>query len=130
MADLRARCHNPEGLHRKLASHGDTAVATGGRQFSIDPGPPKFLENAIPVNLPMHYCHLGVNPGDLHRPAGHASGRDKRLLKQKLQRKLHLARRLRLKDMVERRRTDVTVGQPEICAVQDVKQLRAKLQPR
>src|SRR6202041_2269465 len=30
--------------------------------------------------------------------------------------------------MVEGRRTDVTVGQPEIRAVQDVKQLRAELQ--
>jgi hypothetical protein len=30
--------------------------------------------------------------------------------------------------MVERRRTDITVGQPEIRAVQDVKQLRAELQ--
>jgi hypothetical protein len=45
-------------------------------------------------------------------------------LKQELQREVHPARRLRLKDMVERGRTDVRVGQPEICAVQHVKQLR------
>jgi hypothetical protein len=42
--------------------------------------------------------------------AGVRPGR-KRLLKQKLQGKLHLPRRLRLKDMVEGRRTDITVGQ-------------------
>ena len=72
----------------------------------------------------------GVNPGDLHRPAGHTrvKGRGKRLLEHELQRKLHLARSLRLKDMVERRRTDVTVRQPEIRPVQEVKQLRAELQ--
>jgi hypothetical protein len=52
------------------------------------------------------------------------------LLELILQRKLHLARSLRRKDMVERRRTDVTVGQPKIGAVQDVKQFRAELQLR
>src|SRR5580698_6151338 len=56
------------------------------------------------------------------------TGSPTRSLKQELQRKLHLARRLRRKDMVERRRTDVAVGQPEIGAVQEVKQLRAELQ--
>src|SRR5580698_2054949 len=56
------------------------------------------------------------------------TGSPTRSLKQELQRKLHLARRLRRKDMVERRRTDVAVGQPEIRAVQEVKQLRAELE--
>jgi hypothetical protein len=50
------------------------------------------------------------------------------LLIHELQRKLHLARSLRLKDMVERWRTDVAVGQPEVRAVQDVKQLSAELE--
>ena len=49
------------------------------------------------------------------------------LLVHELQRELHLAWRFRLKDMVERWRTDVAVGQPEVRAVQDVKQLRAEL---
>jgi hypothetical protein len=52
------------------------------------------------------------------------------LLKHKLQRKLHLARRIRLKDIVECRRTDVAVGQMKVRAVQDVKQLRAELYMR
>src|SRR3984957_2462725 len=50
------------------------------------------------------------------------------LLIHELQRKLHLARSLRLKDMVERWRTDVAVGQPEVRAVQDVKQLCTELE--
>lgn len=50
------------------------------------------------------------------------------LLIHELQGKLHLARSLRLQDMVERRRTDVAVGQPEVGAVQNVKQLSAKLE--
>ena len=50
------------------------------------------------------------------------------LLIHKLQRKLHLARSLRLKDMVERWRADVAIGQSEVRAVQDVKQLSAELE--
>src|SRR5580698_6378369 len=52
----------------------------------------------------------------------------KRMLKHKLQRKLHLARSLCRKDMVECWRTDVAVGQIEVRAVQDVKHLRAELE--
>ena len=50
------------------------------------------------------------------------------LLEHELQRKLHLARSPRRKDMVECRRTDVAVRQKEVRAVQDVKQLRAELE--
>ena len=49
-------------------------------------------------------------------------------LKHKLQRKLHLARSPGREDVVECRRTDVAVGQLEVCAIQDVKQLRAELE--
>jgi hypothetical protein len=52
------------------------------------------------------------------------------LLIHELQRKLHLARSTRRKDIVECRRTDVAVGQTEVRAVQDVKQLRAELYMR
>src|SRR5579862_5351026 len=52
------------------------------------------------------------------------------LLIHKLQRKLHLARSVRGKDIVECRRTDVAIRQPEVRAVHDVKQLRAELDLR
>jgi hypothetical protein len=52
------------------------------------------------------------------------------LLKHELQGKLNLAWSLRRKDMVERWRTDVAVGQSKVRAVQDVEQLRAELELR
>ena len=51
------------------------------------------------------------------------------LLVHELQRELHLAGSPRFKNVVECRRTDVAVGQPEIGAVEDIKQFGAELQP-
>ena len=45
-----------------------------------------------------------------------------------LQRKLHLARRPRREDMVECRRTDVAVGQPEVRVIQEIEELRPELE--
>ena len=50
------------------------------------------------------------------------------LLIHELQRELHQAWRLRRKNVVECRRTDVAVRQPEIRVVQDIEQFRAELQ--
>src|SRR5690242_1502334 len=52
------------------------------------------------------------------------------LLIHELQRKLHLSRNLRRKNMVEGGRTYVAVWQSEVRAVQDVEQLRAELELR
>jgi hypothetical protein len=50
------------------------------------------------------------------------------LLVHELQCKLHLAGSIRLKDVVECRRTDVAIRQMEVRAVEDVEQLGAELE--
>src|SRR6185503_3529119 len=50
------------------------------------------------------------------------------LLEHELQRKLHLPRIFSCEDMIEARRTDIAVGQPEVSTVEEIKQLCSELE--
>src|SRR5579884_13965 len=77
----------------------------------------------IPASYGKELCRM--NRGGDHPTSVHVD-----LLKHELQRELYLARSFRFEDMVEGRRTDIRVGQSEVRAVQDIKQLRSELELR
>ena len=83
--------------------------------------------DAVQVPPPGQQCWISVPPTAPFSADIPTSIRSD-LLIHELQCKLHLAWSLRFKDMVERWRADVAVGQPEVRAVQDVKQLSAELE--
>ena len=109
-----------DGADAPVCSFGEIGNAVVEVDLRSTPFKRLRLGNSTGASVPRQRCFLTDIPISI-RPD---------LLVHELQRELHLARRFRLKDMVERWRTDVAVGQPEVRAVQDVKQLRAELYMR
>ena len=92
-----------------------------------------FISKLTYRSTPFKFLRLGNSAGSSVPPTALFSADiptsiRSDLLIHELQCKLHLAWSLRFKDMVERWRADVAVGQPEVRAVQDVKQLSAELE--